>query len=59
MDPIEVKCYHAQGDTLVVINSEYYCINCAVELSSKIANELLSSGRAALMYKLLPKPLIN
>lgn len=58
---VNITCLHALSmpEEELLINDQHFCINCAVELSSKIANELLINNKAVLLYKLLATPLGN
>jgi len=50
-----VKCHHAIDENYHQINGEEMCTQCAIELTSKIANELITHQKATLMYALRPQ----
>jgi hypothetical protein len=49
-----VKCHHAIDEAYHQTNEEELCTHCAIELTSKIANELIVHQKATLMYALRP-----
>ncbi len=50
-----VKCPHATAENYHQINGEELCTQCAIELTSKIANELIIHQKATLMYAFRPQ----
>jgi hypothetical protein len=50
-----VKCHHTIAENYHQINGEEMCTQCAIELTSKIANELIIHQKATLMYALRPQ----
>jgi hypothetical protein len=50
-----VKCHHAIDENYHQINGEEMRTQCAIELTSKIANELIIHQKATLMYALRPQ----
>jgi hypothetical protein len=50
-----VKCHHPTDESCHQINGEEMCTQCAIELASKIANELIIHRKATLMYALRPQ----
>lgn len=52
---VVVKCQHTVDEHDHQINGEEMCTQCAIELSSKIANELITHQKATLMYALRPQ----
>jgi hypothetical protein len=52
---VTVKCHHTIDESYHQINGEEMCTQCAIELTSKIANELIIHQKAILMYALRPQ----
>ena len=50
-----VNCQHVIDESYHQINGEEMCTQCAIELTSKIANELIIHQKATLMYALRPQ----
>jgi hypothetical protein len=53
-----VKCHHAIDENYHQINDEEMCTQCAIELTSKIANELIIHQKATLMRSQTPSHIL-